>query len=105
MYIRIDLEHHEVLVIAWADPKRRTGVSGPSLENNNWLWVSLEIIIQISLEEQLDPSGPIARRGRSVRPSVKHVGEQFFDRIPPTLTEFSGSAHEVCYKTIYKLTK
>ena len=49
--------------------------SGPSLENHKLLFVSLEILARTSLKEQLDPLGPIASRGRSVRPYVKYVDD------------------------------
>ena len=38
-------------------------------------YVFLEIMVWVLLEKQLDPRGPIATRGRSVRPSVKYNSE------------------------------
>ena len=35
----------------------------------------LEVLVQTPLEKQLDPSGPIASRGRSARPSAKYVDD------------------------------
>ena len=45
----------------------------------------LDIQLQTPIEKQLDPSGPIASRGRSVRPSVKYVDnlKQFSGYPPP----------------------
>ena len=37
-------------------------------ENHKRLYVSLDILVQTTLEKQLDPSGPIASRGWYVRP-------------------------------------
>ena len=51
---------------------------------------SLEILIRTPHEKQLDPSGPIASRGRYVQPSVKYVVYKFSGS---PLTDFSGSAH------------
>ena len=68
-------------------------VSRSPLENHNWLQVSLEILVRTPLEKQLDHLGPIASRGRSVRPSVKYVDHKKRLSGPP-LTDFSGSAHE-----------
>ena len=48
---------------------------GFGLEDHKWLKVSLEILVQTPLEKQLDPMGPIASRGRFVRPSVKYVDD------------------------------
>ena len=58
----------------WADPEGNRG-SGPYLENHKLLFVSLEILARTSPKEQLDPSGPIASRGRSVRPYVNYVDD------------------------------
>ena len=43
------------------------------LENHTLLYVSLQILVRTPIEKQLDPSGPIASRVRSIRPSVKYV--------------------------------
>ena len=46
----------------------------PPLKNHKFLqnvYVSLEILVQTPYEKQLDPSGPTASLGSSVRPSVK----------------------------------
>ena len=43
-----------------------TDVLIPHLENQKWLIVFLEILVRTPLEKQLDPSGHIASRGRSV---------------------------------------
>ena len=50
------------------------------------LWVSLEILVWTLIEKQLDPSGPMASRGRSVQPSVKYVDDQKNTRqdLPPS---------------------
>ena len=58
----------------WADPEGDRG-SGLYLENHKLLFVSLEILARTSLKELLDPSGPIASRGRSERPYVKYVDD------------------------------
>ena len=50
----------------------RQGV-GTTQENHRLLYDSLEILVQTSNEKLLDPSGPIASRGRFVWPSVKYV--------------------------------
>ena len=42
-------------------------------------------------EKQLDPLGPIASRGKSVRPSVKYVGNLKTTLSGPSLMKFSGS--------------
>ena len=53
------------------------GLGALPLENHKWPYrVSLEILTRTPLEKQLDPSGPIASRGRSVYRSVKYVDEQ-----------------------------
>ena len=54
--------------------------SAPPLENHKWLFVSLEILVRTPPppppEKQLDLSGPIASRGRSIRLSMKNVDDQ-----------------------------
>ena len=69
----------------------------PPSPDHKLLYISLGIISTGTdpLEKQLDPLGPFAPRGRSVRPSVKYVDYQkkFSDPLPH-LTEFYGSVHE-----------
>ena len=45
------------------------------LEIHKCLYVSLENLGRTTLEKQLEPSGPIASRGWSLRPSVKYVDD------------------------------
>ena len=72
--------------------------SGP-LENYNLLKVTLGSVVRTPLEKQLDPSGPIASRGRSVRPSLKNVNDQTNNGLSGCqgpLAEFSSeSTHAV----------
>ena len=51
----------------------------------------LEILVQTSIEKQLDPLGPIASLGRFVRPSVKT------NLVRTPLTKLSGSPHDTWY--------
>ena len=60
------------------DTEVETGVRTfppPPPENHKLLYVPLKILVRTPLEKQSDPSGPIAYRERSVRPSVKYVGD------------------------------
>ena len=52
-----------------------SGTPPPTLENQPLALGFSEILVQTTLEKQLDPMGPIASRGRSVRPSVKYVDD------------------------------
>ena len=48
----------------------------PPLQKHKWrIGSSLEILVRTPLEKQLDPLGPIASRGRFVRPSVKNIDD------------------------------
>ena len=57
---------------SWADPEGEwvTGVLNPSGKLQVAIYDSLEILVRALLEKQL---GPIASRGRSVRPCVKYI--------------------------------
>ena len=65
-------------------------------ENPKLIYASLEKLVRTRLTKQLDPLGPVASQGRSVRPSVKYVDDLTFFRVP--MTEFSESMHVTCRK-------
>ena len=60
---RVSLLWANMLLGSWADPE-----GGVALKNHKLLYVFFEMLVQIPLERQLDLSGPIASRWRSVQP-------------------------------------
>ena len=64
------------VILSIGRSRKITGV-GTHLENQSLVhvYVSLEILVRTPLERQLEPLGPIASRGRFVRPSVNYADD------------------------------
>ena len=65
------------------------------LENYKWLYVYLGILVRTPHEKQLDPRGPNASGGRSLRPNTLITCTCTNKPPPPTpiLPECAGPAH------------
>ena len=61
------------------------GLDPPPLENLKLLYVYLDILVLTPLDKQLNPLGPIASQGKSVRLSVKYVETKRSFRTPDRL--------------------
>ena len=72
--------------------------------NHKWLKICLEMLVRTTLEKQLDPLGPTASRGKSIRLSC--LWDMLMTQTIVTRTiqvKFSGSPHNLTAPVINEL--